>query len=103
MANSEALGSQGAHNRQLTQYKRRPLCCRLWLFASPPTERSGVMSQEKYIGMDVHQATISVAVLDSLGQVDHGKYSGDESGHDPGVPPGATRKFIGDLRRRDLC
>ena len=40
------------------------------------------MSQEKYIGMDVHQATISVAVLDSPGQVNHGKYSGDESGHD---------------------
>src|ERR1700720_1650189 len=56
-------------NRRVTQYKRRPLCCRLWLFASPPTERSGVMSQEKYIGMDVHQATISVAVLDSRGKL----------------------------------
>src|SRR5271154_3065209 len=54
---------------QCTQYKRRPLCCRLWLFVSPPTERSAVMSQEKYIGMDVHQATISVAVLDSRGKL----------------------------------
>jgi hypothetical protein len=27
------------------------------------------MSQEKYIGMDVHQATISVAVMDSSGKV----------------------------------
>src|SRR5258708_10877981 len=27
------------------------------------------MSQEKYIGMDVHQATISVAVLDSGGKL----------------------------------
>jgi hypothetical protein len=27
------------------------------------------MSQEKYIGMDVHQATISVAVLDSAGKL----------------------------------
>jgi hypothetical protein len=54
---------------QVTQYKRRPLCCRLWLFASPPTERSSVLSQEKYIGMDVHQATISVAVLDSRGKL----------------------------------
>ena len=27
------------------------------------------MSQEKYIGMDVHQATISVAVLDSRGKL----------------------------------
>jgi hypothetical protein len=27
------------------------------------------MSQEKYIGMDVHQATISVAVMDSGGKL----------------------------------
>ena len=27
------------------------------------------MNQEKYIGMDVHQATISVGVMDSKGQV----------------------------------
>jgi hypothetical protein len=27
------------------------------------------MSQEKYIGMDVHQATISVAVLDCQGKL----------------------------------
>ena len=27
------------------------------------------MSQEKYIGMDVHQASISVAVLDSTGKL----------------------------------
>src|ERR1700727_945592 len=27
------------------------------------------MNQEKYIGMDVHQATISVAVMDSLGKL----------------------------------
>ena len=27
------------------------------------------MSCEKYIGMDVHQATISVAVMDSMGKV----------------------------------
>src|SRR5216683_450910 len=33
------------------------------------TERSAVMSQEKYIGMDVHQATISVAVTDSRGKL----------------------------------
>ena len=28
------------------------------------------MSQEKYIGMDVHQATISVAVMDAQGKLD---------------------------------
>lgn len=27
------------------------------------------MSQKKYIGMDVHQATISVAVMDSKGKL----------------------------------
>ena len=27
------------------------------------------MSQEKYIGMDVHQATISVAVVDAAGKL----------------------------------
>jgi hypothetical protein len=32
-------------------------------------ERSTSMNTEKYIGLDVHQATISVAVLDSMGKV----------------------------------
>ena len=27
------------------------------------------MSQEKYIGMDIHQATISVAVMDARGKL----------------------------------
>src|SRR5262249_25227264 len=29
-----------------------------------PTERSSLMEHKKYIGMDVHQATISLAVMD---------------------------------------
>ena len=37
------------------------------------------MSGEKYIGLDVHQATISVAVVDSQGQVDHGIHSGTKA------------------------
>src|SRR5580693_1553735 len=41
--------------------------CDCW--RSPLTERSAVMNQEKYIGMDVHQATISVAVMDSRGKL----------------------------------
>ena len=45
------------------------------------------MKQEKYIGMDVHQATISVAVMDSSWQADHGMHPGDESSHDSRVPP----------------
>src|SRR5256714_6832789 len=32
-------------------------------------KRSALMSQEKYIGMDVHQATISVAVMDAQGKL----------------------------------
>src|SRR6202158_6050584 len=32
-------------------------------------ERSTLVNSEKYIGLDVHQATISVAVMDSRGQV----------------------------------
>jgi hypothetical protein len=32
-------------------------------------KRSAFMSQEKYIGMDVHQATISVAVMDAGGKL----------------------------------
>ncbi|MGA9131900.1 MAG: hypothetical protein WB384_07850, partial [Candidatus Sulfotelmatobacter sp.] len=34
-----------------------------------PSERSAVMNQEKYIGMDVHQATISVAIMNNSGQL----------------------------------
>src|ERR1700687_1505827 len=37
--------------------------------ASSPTKRSTLVNSEKYIGLDVHQATISVAVMDSRGQV----------------------------------
>jgi hypothetical protein len=38
------------------------------LFTSSPTEGSTLISSEKYIGLDVHQATISVAVMDSAGR-----------------------------------
>src|SRR5215469_15514422 len=34
-----------------------------------PTKGSTLMNSEKYIGLDVHQATISVAVLDHTGKV----------------------------------
>src|SRR5216684_4433801 len=37
--------------------------------ASSPTKRSTLVNSEKYIGLDVHQATISVAVMDSRGKV----------------------------------
>jgi hypothetical protein len=32
-------------------------------------ERSTLVNDEKYIGLDVHQATISVAVVDANGKV----------------------------------
>ena len=32
-------------------------------------ERSTLVNSEKYIGLDVHQATISIAVMDSTGKV----------------------------------
>ena len=41
--------------------------CDCWDHHLP--KRSAVMNQEKYIGMDVHQATISVAVMDSSGKL----------------------------------
>jgi hypothetical protein len=37
--------------------------------ASSPTKRSTLVNSEKYIGLDVHQATIAVAVMDSRGKV----------------------------------
>jgi len=54
------------------------------------------MNQEKNIGMDVHQATISVAAM-NIGQADHGMHPGDESAHDSRVHGWATRNFIGKL------
>ena len=49
------------------------------------------MSQEKYIGMDVHQATISVAVMDAARQADYGMPAGNQGGHDSRVHPRACR------------
>ena len=40
------------------------------------------MSQEKYIGMDVHQASISVAVMDAQGKLIMEMPAGDQSEHD---------------------
>src|SRR5450631_961633 len=41
--------------------------CDCWDHRLP--KRSAVMNQEKYIGMDVHQATISVPVMDRSGKL----------------------------------
>ena len=49
------------------------------------------MNQEKYIGMDVHQATISVAVMDAPRQADHGMPARDQGGHDCRFHPRIAR------------
>jgi hypothetical protein len=66
-APTKSRGSDG-YSRE-THYKRAPLWSRFWSFASTPTERSTLMNDAQYIGLDVHQATISVAVLDSAGKL----------------------------------
>jgi len=53
-----------------TQYKRRQLLRQVVIVRTTNlTKRSASLSQEKYIGMDVHQATISVAVMDAGGKL----------------------------------
>jgi len=42
-------------------------------------EKSTLVTSEKYIGLDVHQATISVAVMDASGQAGNGIDSGNQS------------------------
>ena len=37
--------------------------------STSPTKRSTLLNSEKYIGLDVHQATISAAVRDSAGKI----------------------------------
>src|ERR1035438_4597696 len=50
--------------------KRRPLLRLVEIVRTTNlAKRSTFMSQEKYIGMDVHQATISVAVMDAAGKL----------------------------------
>jgi hypothetical protein len=55
------------------------------------------MNDAKYIGLDVHQATISVAVRDSSGKADHGSYPRNERGNDSAVYPWHAWQLVGDL------
>ena len=55
------------------------------------------MNDEKYIGLDVHQATIVVAVMDSTGKLVTGIYPRDQSGNHSSVLCGIARNFVGDL------
>src|SRR5437660_6713841 len=57
-------------HRDSTQYKKAPtFAVRCESSHHDLAKRSTFMSQEKYIGMDVHQATISVAVMDAHGKL----------------------------------
>jgi hypothetical protein len=60
------------------------------------------MNRETYIGLDVHQATISVAVIDSKGKVSDGIHPGDKGFDYSRVLCGTPRDFGGDLGRRNL-
>ncbi len=58
------------------------------------------MDNRKYIGMDVHQASISIAVSDAAGKVVM-ECIINESGHRAGVHAGAAWQLVGNLRGRD--
>jgi hypothetical protein len=60
------------------------------------------MNDAKYIGLDVHQATISVAVLDSAGQLAMEANPGNEGRNDSPVYSWPARKFACDLVGRNL-
>jgi hypothetical protein len=54
---------------ELALLRERPFGSRLSSLRMTIYKRSTSMNSEKYIGLDVHQATISVAVMDSKGKV----------------------------------
>jgi len=60
------------------------------------------MDSEKHIGLDVHQATIVVGVIDSAGKFSHGIHPRDQSGNHSSVLCRLARNFVGDLRGRGL-
>ena len=60
------------------------------------------MNDAKYIGQDVHQTTISAAVLDSAGQPGDGSDSRNQNRDDFAVSAGHTRQFARDFRRRHV-
>jgi len=61
------------------------------------------MNQEKYIGMDVHQATISVAVMDSSGKLIMECILETKAATIVEFLQGLRGSLSGDLRRRNLC
>src|ERR1043166_10345941 len=65
-------------------------------------ERSTLVNSEKYIGLDVHQATISVAVMDSRGKIVMESILETKARNHSGILCGTARNFVGDFRRRHL-
>jgi len=60
------------------------------------------MNNEKYIGLDVHQATVVVAVLDSTGKLVMESIVETEAATPSSVLCQIARNSGGDLRGRDL-
>jgi len=65
------------------------------------TERSTRM-EIKYIGMNVHKETISIAVMNREGRVVMESIIRNQGEHDLAVYPGGTRGLACDVRRGDL-
>jgi hypothetical protein len=55
------------------------------------------MNSEKSIGLDVHQATICVAVMDPKGKVVMESHPGNQSHNHSGVLDGTAWNFVGDF------
>jgi len=55
------------------------------------------MNDAKYIGLDVHQATISVAILDSAGRLVMEAILGNQECDDPPIYAWPARQFSRDL------
>jgi hypothetical protein len=61
------------------------------------------VNDAKYIGLDVHQATISAAVLDSTGKLVMESILETKAATNFAVFPGTSRKRARGFGRRDLC
>jgi hypothetical protein len=61
-----------------------------------------MLNDVKYAGLDVHQAMIFAAVLDSARQAVDGEHCRDQSSNDPAICPWTSRKRARDLGRRNL-
>jgi hypothetical protein len=50
--------------------KGRPFWSKVWVLGSTPTERNALtMDSKKYIGMDMHKESISIAVMNGAGKI----------------------------------